>query len=612
MWKNSEIKSHARCALRKNYWTLILLFFILVFIGGMNTISAKNVIYTAPSGIASSFMSYIFSEGDVYGSSMGNNIGDATNDTSRKNKNDNLDESSDAKIGLSQYLENVHDNPRIAAEIAKRTLDRFNETGGFLYSVMYQVDKFIFSHSVVAKFISIAIIVLYLPFYIFIWNALFLGYQRVLIETQTYSKTKFRRLFSMFRVKGYVNACLVLFQRTVFLVALGVIAIIPLAFLGVMSYCDISFGSYLDALVLFAALAMFVILAIIALRQYFLLLFVPFIIATEPLLKRKDVFKLSRKMMNGNIIHYIGLRISFIGWHVLEILTLGILRIFYSGSYLILTKACLYLKLRQHALDAGFDEIKKIENPYLTNPPNSSLDGIDAQSISSDKSEFKIYPIEYPDIQVSRLNKIAELVDGYEPTRHYTLLNLIVMFFIFSILGWCWEVMLHIIRDGALVNRGMLHGPWLPIYGTGGVLIILFLRKLADKPYVLFPVTMILCGVLEFTTSWCLETFHGVRWWDYSNYFLNIDGRICLEGLLTFAVGGILFVYFLGPILDNLLKEMNGKIKIVCVCVLIIVFSIDVAYSIHHPNMGAGITDYNQASQLHGTHSSTNISNSSG
>ena len=604
MWKNGELKAHARHALRKNYWTLILIFFILIFVGGMNTMSAKNVVYTAPDGISSGIMSYLSSEeaaisddatGAEDASSASNE--DAANNSSSSDGSGDSTADSNNKSGLGEYLDNIHDNPKVAAKIAQRTLDKFNGTGGFLYSIMYQVDKFIFSHSALAKFISIAAVVLYLPFYIFIWNGLYLGYQRVLIESQTYSKTRFRRIFSIFHMKGYVNACLVLLRRTIFLILLGILAFLPIAFLAAMSYGDISFGNYLDAIIAIAGMALFIVLTFITLRQYFSLILVPYILASEPRMKRKEAFKLSRKMMHGNIMHYIGFRLSFIGWHILEVLSFGILRVFFSGSYILLAQACLYLKLREHALEADFEEAQKIKGPLLTNPPQSALEGISPESIVADKSGFKIYPLEYPDMQPSRLNKIAKFMEGYEPTRHYSFVNIIMLFFIFSMLGWCWEVMLHIIRDGVLVNRGTLQGPWLPIYGVGGVLIILFLRRFADKPYVLFPITMLLCGVLEFSTSWYLETFMGQRWWDYSNYFMNLNGRICLEGLLTFAVGGLLFIYLLGPVLDNFLKKMNGKIKIVCACVLLVIFAIDVAYSSHHPNMGAGITDYGQSGQ---------------
>ena len=64
-----------------------------------------------------------------------------------------------------------------------------------------------------------------------------------------------------------------------------------------------------------------------------------------------------------------------------------------------------------------------------------------------------------------------------EEVTHYTLDNLILMFFVFSVTGWVWEVIYIAFTEGVVANRGMLHGPWLPIYGGGGVLILLLLGR---------------------------------------------------------------------------------------------------------------------------------------
>ena len=83
-----------------------------------------------------------------------------------------------------------------------------------------------------------------------------------------------------------------------------------------------------------------------------------------------------------------------------------------------------------------------------------------------------------------------------------------------------------------------------------------------------------------------------MRWWDYTGYFLNIDGRICAEGLLLFGIGGLAAVYLLAPIIDNRLKKLNFKL-VVTICILFLsLFTIDSIYSFHHPNVGKGITDY--------------------
>lgn len=78
--------------------------------------------------------------------------------------------------------------------------------------------------------------------------------------------------------------------------------------------------------------------------------------------------------------------------------------------------------------------------------------------------------------------------------------------------------------------------------------------------------TMVVCGGIEYLTSYVLELINGKRWWDYSGYFLNLNGRICAEGLLVFGVGGLVIIYVLAPLLDNLVQRMNHKLLVVLCC----------------------------------------------
>ena len=154
-------------------------------------------------------------------------------------------------------------------------------------------------------------------------------------------------------------------------------------------------------------------------------------------------------------------------------------------------------------------------------------------------------------------------------------------------------ISLHLISDGVFVNRGALHGPWLPIYGSGGILILIILKKFRKTPLKEFIATICLCGCVEYFTALYLELTHnGEKWWDYSGYFLNLHGRICAEGLLIFGLGGLAIVYVLAPLLDNILRKMNKKLA-VCLCtILLTIFIIDQCYSHNNPNEGKGITDY--------------------
>lgn len=185
------------------------------------------------------------------------------------------------------------------------------------------------------------------------------------------------------------------------------------------------------------------------------------------------------------------------------------------------------------------------------------------------------------------------------PEQKYTLPMLILMFFAFSFIGWVWEVVLYFVENGVLVNKGTLFGPWLPIYGSGGALIILLFKKHHRHPVRLFFSSMLVCTALEYATGFVIEELRGVRYWDYSNYLINLNGRICLEGAIMFGLAGCVGVYYLGPLFADLYKKLRRPLVVVLCCGLIALFALDVVYSATHPNSGAGINDYKSADWIY-------------
>lgn len=109
----------------------------------------------------------------------------------------------------------------------------------------------------------------------------------------------------------------------------------------------------------------------------------------------------------------------------------------------------------------------------------------------------------------------------------------------------------------------------------------------------------ILCGGLEYFISWFLEQLYdGKKWWDYSDYFLNLNGRICMEGLFAFGIGGMFLVYVLEPLLGRLFQRIPKKFLMMACLVLLLLFAADLLYSGGNPNMGHGITQ-GSAQALH-------------
>ena len=142
-------------------------------------------------------------------------------------------------------------------------------------------------------------------------------------------------------------------------------------------------------------------------------------------------------------------------------------------------------------------------------------------------------------------------------------MNLKIYFFLFliySITGWLIEVIGGLIQNKKFVNRGFMIGPYCPIYGIGGVLITILLQDYVNNPFVLFCVAIVICGVLEYLTSYIMEKVFKARWWDYSKKKFNINGRVCLETIIPFGLLGCFIMYVSNPFIENLLNKVPQNI----------------------------------------------------
>ena len=174
--------------------------------------------------------------------------------------------------------------------------------------------------------------------------------------------------------------------------------------------------------------------------------------------------------------------------------------------------------------------------------------------------------------------------------QRYTAAELTALFFAFSAVGWLWEVVLHLVLEGELVNRGTMLGPWLPIYGAGGVLAVLLLRRFADRPVLTFALGTALCTAVEYGTGKYLLAVYGQRWWDYSMYPLNIDGLVSPLTSLLFGLGCCAAVYWAGPALAARFRRLIRRQARVLCAALAALFVLDFLWSTAHPNTGAGVT----------------------
>ena len=150
----------------------------------------------------------------------------------------------------------------------------------------------------------------------------------------------------------------------------------------------------------------------------------------------------------------------------------------------------------------------------------------------------------------------------------------ILLFFIYSFIGWCIEVVAKIIDDRRFVNRGFLIGPILPIYGFG-VLLILLITKQTDNFIIVFLKSIAVCSVLEYLTSWVMEVFFKTRWWDYSQRRFNINGRVCLNTMIPFGILGLLVFYVLNPFFNFLIDHSPYVLNVIIVGIFVFFILLD-------------------------------------
>ena len=473
-------------------------------------------------------------------------------------------------------------------------------SGEIVTTVIAAVYSIVRSKQIAGIFTILLSTSLMLSLWIFIRNVYKAILRRAILECRTYSVYPMSHLTYLLSVHRWIRASLTLLLQTLFTI-LWSLTIVG----GVIKH-----------------------------YSYYL---VPFIVAENPDIRPRDAITLSRRMMDGHKWECFLLDLSFIGWDLLGFVSFGLVHIFWGIPYRFSAFSEFYVALRQEAKTAAVPGTERLCDEALYAPVDAALlssrysDIIRLKDIASENiveltpvrrffaqnfgiwlitnDEKKIYShqealrhqMRTSQLEVNGLaypERMSPLWDGQKTTltgkinylTPVTVWTLLFIFFFFSIVGWLYEVSLTLVMTGEFANRGMLHGPWLPIYGSGAILVTVLLYRFRRRPGIEVLAIILLCGVIEYMTSYVMECTQGLRWWDYTGYFLNLNGRICAEGLIVFALAGTVTVYVLLPLIDDFVSKIKPTILIPACLLLLLLFSIDFAYSHSHPNVGKGIT----------------------
>ncbi|MBR2784617.1 MAG: DUF975 family protein [Clostridia bacterium] len=446
-------------------------------------------------------------------------------------------------IFKTDNVDDIYVEETVTAGLFRTIFDGVTHLEQFLFRIVKGVlDVFVNTNKTILLVILVLLFQLF--FRVFVSKPLKVCQARVFMESRLYYKTPFKRMMAFTNFKDYFRAV-----RTIFLVDL------------------------------FQMLWDLTIIGGIIKRYSYRL--VPMIMAENPKVKPFEAINLSKNMMRGNKWQLFKMDLSFTLYMIMDIATYGLLGVLVFNPYYAATIVEFYSFVKEKYIDNKCERYELLNDKYLL----------------ENKKDLECYP----GVTRKEKKKMEEMFNYYQK---YTTSSLILLFFTFAFIGWLWEVLLYVYKDGIFINRGVLHGPWLPIYGVGGVLILFLLflpkkfKKFMDNPVLTFVIVVILCGIIEYSTSWYLEYTQGLRWWDYTGNFLNLNGRICFEGLTFFGIGGCLCLYIVAPHMQAIFAKMKPRFRVALCVVLSIIFLLDVAYSYNNPNVGAGITDDGSHNQI--------------
>lgn len=587
----SELKKKAHKVVRGHYVLLTVFILIMVLFGSEFSVSldgsARQFNVFREEGWTSGIVYGLFNTGGILSDILSGNL--ATGEEKSAQLHQQIREEGDLSKSLGR-------RKGVLAEIANGIA-----SGSILVSIGTMLRRFTGSDMAVKWIFLGTIVICYLLYYTFLKNVYSAILRRLFLVARIYEKAAPADLLFFYRVKRWKKSSLTMLYKTVilFLWRLTIVG-------GIIKY-----------------------------YSYFC---VDFIVAENPDVGAKEAVALSRRMMYGHKLDLFKLQVTLFGWMTLGFFTMGISDMAYGAAYRMSCYSEFYAWIRQLALEDELEGTQVLNDAYLfekasrVDLADTYFDVVDEitllhegrveltgirkiaadwigvwfGSVKSkkhyDNMEGRAHAIArlkecmtgeaYPDwLNPLWTKREIRKVGEFSPYRHYTIWTLLLMFIIFSMIGWTWEVLLHLIQTGKFVNRGTLHGPWLPIYGNGGIIVLLVCNRFRKHPLVEFLVSIVLCGGLEYYISWYLEKTYHERWWSYDGYFLNLNGRICAEGLLVFGVACCFVVYTAAPVFDYYLSKLRTRIMIAICIVIGSVFAVDYIYSKSHPNMAEGAVE---------------------
>ena len=308
MWKRKELKNNARKVIKKNYWTAIVICFLIALFTGEFGTSIMGIFPTDDSMDPY----YIISHPDTVFES-----------NQPERENEILKRQEEVVEDLKTRKENLNDTELKIVNVIESYLDSMTKSQKFIFKISDSIKSFILDKDVLG--IGLAVMsILSLAFSIFIANPLIVALRRYFIKARKKQSTKINVVLDIFKKESWIRVAITMFLKDVFTI---------LWFLTII-------GGF------------------IKMYEYAM---IPYILGDNPKMKWKEAFKLSKQMMKGNKWKLFVLDLSFLGWEILSLFTFGLLNIFYVNPYKVATNVELYEVLKKNAIENKFEYYEELK-----------------------------------------------------------------------------------------------------------------------------------------------------------------------------------------------------------------------------------------------------------
>ncbi len=143
---------------------------------------------------------------------------------------------------------------------------------------------------------------------------------------------------------------------------------------------------------------------------------------------------------------------------------------------------------------------------------------------------------------------------------HYSIVQWLFFFYFYCFFGWCFESTYVSLKSKHFVNRGFMKGPFLPLYGSGAIILLVCSMPFSDNLFLVYLAGCVGATALEYVTGVTMEALFKVRYWDYSYRKIQFQGHICLVSTLAWGVLTIVMTQFVHKLVENIVLSISSNV----------------------------------------------------